>query len=144
MSDIPRIIEVDDIWNGNIAFVLEAVGLPARTYGDEEVWVEHDDEAMSLKLIVNERDKMIVFQSSIGLNELSPIADKYKLSDELNRAILIRFYVHSPGCLVGDYYLSYEHGLLTNQLILTCQLFRHIFVNILREKYEDNGVLDLS
>ena len=57
---------------------------------------------------------------------------------------MIRFYVYSDGCLVGDYYLSYEHGILTNQLILTCKLFQHIFVNALREKYVENGVLDVS
>lgn len=143
MSDIPRVIEIEDICNEGIAYALETVGFSVRIPGDGAIWIESED-SLPLKLMVNERDKMLVFQSSIGLNESSSIADKHKLADELNRAVLVRFYVYSDAVLVGDYYLSYEHGILTNQLILTCQLFQNIFVNVLREKYEENGVLDVS
>lgn len=142
VSNMPRVIEPDDINIENISTILSSVGFNISTIG-EAVWIE-DENAISLKIGIDERDKMLKLESSIGLNDASPMHDKLKLADELNRALLVRFFVFSDGCLTGDYYLSYEHGVLTNQFILTCQLFQHIFVNVLREKFVKGGVLDIQ
>lgn len=142
MSDIPRVVEIGDVCQESLAYILSSVGLDVETLGDEQVWIKSENY-VPLKLEVVERDKMLKFQSSVGLKDAASTLDKLKLADELNRAIMVRFYVFSEGCLVGDYYLSYEHGVLTNQLILTCQLFQHIFTGVLREKFVPNCVLDV-
>jgi hypothetical protein len=143
MSDIPRVIELSDICNESIAYVLGTAGFTVSVVDNEDIWIEKEG-AMPFKIMINETDKMLVFQSSVEINASLPIADKHKFADELNRALLVRFYIYSDGILVGDYYLSYEHGMLTNQLVHTCNVFQHTFSNALRDKYEKNGVLDAS
>lgn len=142
MFDITQIIDIDDVCIEKIAYVLSEIGLDAETLNNDQIWIKKEG-SVALKIEVVERDKMLKFSSSTGLNESTPIFDKYKLADELNRALLVRFYIQSEGCLVGDYYLPYEHGVLTNQLLLICELFQYIFIGVLRDKFVEGGVLDV-
>ena len=144
MIDIQRIIEKDDVSVNNISYILSSVGFNVDTLNNNEIWIKNENY-LPLQIVIDERgDKLLKFESSYGLKNSSPLLDKYNIADELNRALLIRFYVSDgKGVLIGDYYLSCEDGILTNQLIHTCQLFQQIFIGVLREKFVEGGVLDV-
>lgn len=142
MAEIPQVISPDDICIESIDYIFSVAGLDSDAPGDGAVWLKKED-SIPLKIEICERDKMLKFQSSIGLSEYFPTLDKYQLANELNDALLVRFNVYTETCLVGEYYLSYENGLLTDQLILTCQLFQFIFIGAIRDKFVKGGVLDV-
>ena len=142
MSETPQIVTPEDICVESVNHILTVAGLESEAPGDGAVWVKTEG-TIPLKIEISERDKMLRLISSVGLSESSPMLPKYQLINELNNAVLIRFKAYSETCLMGEYYLSYERGLLPNQLILTSQLFQHIFVGVLRDKFEKGGVLDI-
>ncbi|HEY9750269.1 MAG TPA: YbjN domain-containing protein [Allocoleopsis sp.] len=85
-------------------------------------------------VMIDEDRKLIKFMSLFSLKENIPEEDKLKLVNKLNDdVILVRFSVNQPDLLVADYYLFYEEGISTYQIIHTFKRFAKITVQAIEE-----------
>lgn len=142
MPEFPRIIEPEELTKETLLQVFSLAGFNASITG-EDIWIREDD-ALAVKLFIEPTNKLLCFESSSGLNDLSSLMEKMAIANELNSANLVRFQILYESVMVAEYHLYYGDGLLTMQLLRTCKLFQFMVINLLRSKYEAGGVFDVS
>lgn len=84
---------------------------------------------------VDEDQKLLKYMAIYGVKETSPLELKHALVNRMNEGfIFVRFSVpeQQPSVLMADYYLPYEEGIPTFQIISAIRLFVWVIPNAIR------------
>ena len=90
---------------------------------------------------INDKNNLLRFMSVYGLKESAAEELKYVLANRINdRIILARFSVARADVLMADYYLPFEGGIPTFQIVIALRLFARVVLDAIRSCDDDSIV----
>lgn len=97
--------------------------------GDIKVYFEN----VNLFVLLDEERKLIKLLSSYGFSDEASELDRLQLANEINRRFIFIGVHATETSLVGEYYLSYEEGILPYQLMNSLRKFADVFPAAVRK-----------
>jgi hypothetical protein len=128
------VLTESEVTSENIASLFKRAFMSCSIDEDGDLKVQVDD--LRVILSIHDGQKLLKMMAIFGVNESSPLELKHAFVNKMNDVyILTRFSIpeQRSDVLMADYFMPYEGGISTHQLVSTTRTFARIARSAIRD-----------
>lgn len=141
MSNI-EVLSESEVTKENLVSLFKRAFMSTSFDDDDDLVVQTDGPRVYVT--IDEEKKLLKYMAIYGVNESSSLELKYALTNKMNDNFIFgRFSIpeQRPDMLVADYYLPYEEGIPTFQIVSAVRLFAKVVQSAIRAS-DDNDLVE--
>jgi len=137
-----EVLSENEVTKENLASLFKRAFMSSSFDEDGDLVVQTDGPRVFVT--VDEDKKLLNYMAIYGVKESSPLELKHALTNKMNDKIIFgRFSIpeRRPDILIADYFLPYEEGIPTFQIISAIRLFAKVVPGAIRA-CDDNDLIE--